>query len=46
SFSRTTFIVRWDLIMAMATIMIIPPMILFLLAREYITAGIKTTGLK
>ncbi|AIY86222.1 MULTISPECIES: carbohydrate ABC transporter permease [unclassified Thermotoga] len=46
SFSRTTFIVRWDLIMAMATIMIIPPMILFLVAREYITAGIKTTGLK
>lgn len=46
SFSRTTFIVRWDLIMAMATIMIIPPMIIFILAREYITAGIKTTGLK
>ncbi len=46
SFSRTTFIVRWDLIMAMATIMIIPPMIMFLLAREYITAGIKTTGLR
>ncbi len=46
SFSRTTFVVRWNLIMAMATVMLIPPMILFLVARRYITEGIKTTGLK
>lgn len=46
SFSRTTFVVRWDLIMAMATVMLIPPMTLFLVARQYITEGIKTTGLK
>ncbi len=46
SFSRTTFVVRWDLIMAMATVMLIPPMALFLVARRYITEGIKTTGLK
>ncbi|MCS7242964.1 MAG: carbohydrate ABC transporter permease [Candidatus Caldatribacterium sp.] len=46
SFSRTTFVVRWDLIMAMATVMLIPPMVLFLVARQYITEGIKTTGLK
>lgn len=46
SFSRTTFVVRWDLIMSMATVMLIPPMILFLLARKYVTEGIKTTGFK
>ncbi|WP_438317545.1 carbohydrate ABC transporter permease [Candidatus Caldatribacterium sp. SIUC1] len=46
SFSRTTFVVRWDLIMAMATIMLLLPMALFLLARQYITEGIKTTGFK
>lgn len=46
SFSRTTFVVQWDLIMAMATVMLIPPMALFLVARRYITEGIKTTGLK
>lgn len=46
SFSRTTFVVRWDLIMAMATVMLVPPMVLFLVARQYITEGIKTTGLK
>ncbi|MGB9858236.1 MAG: carbohydrate ABC transporter permease [Dictyoglomaceae bacterium] len=46
SFSRTTFIVRWDLLMAMATIMIIPPLILYLIARRYILEGIKTTGIR
>lgn len=46
SFSRTTFVVRWDLIMSMATVMLLPPMLLFLLARRYITEGIKTTGFK
>jgi len=40
------FIVRWDLLMAMATIMIIPPLLLYLFARRYITEGIKTTGIK
>lgn len=45
SFSRTTFVIRWDLIMAMATVMLIPPMVLFLVAHRYITEGIKTTGL-
>jgi len=46
SFSRTMFIVRWDLLMAMATIMIIPPLMLYLFARRYIVEGIKTTGIK
>ena len=46
SFSRTMFIVRWDLLMAMATIMIIPPIVLYLIARRYIVEGIKTTGIK
>jgi multiple sugar transport system permease protein len=46
SFSRTMFIVRWDLLMAMATIMIVPPIVLYLIARRYIVEGIKTTGIK
>ncbi|HOA98931.1 carbohydrate ABC transporter permease [Candidatus Sordicultor fermentans] len=46
SFSRTMFIVRWDLLMAMSTIMIVPPMILYLFTRRYIMEGIKTTGIK
>jgi multiple sugar transport system permease protein len=46
SFSRTMFIVRWDLLMAMATIMIIPPLIMYLIARRYIVEGIKTTGIR
>lgn len=46
SFSRTWFIVRWDLLMAMATVMIIPPLLLYVIARRYITEGIKTSGIK
>jgi multiple sugar transport system permease protein len=32
--------------MAAATLMIIPPMILYLTGSQYLTGGIKTTGLK
>jgi len=38
--------VQWNLQMAMSTLMIIPPMILYLVASRYIVQGIKATGLK
>lgn len=46
SFARTWFLMRWDLVMAIATLMIVPPLLLFIGGRRYITEGIKTTGLK
>lgn len=46
SFARTWFRMRWDLVMAIATLMIIPPLLIFVLGRRYITEGIKTTGFK
>lgn len=46
SFARTVFTIRWDLLMAMSTLMILPPLILYALGRRYITEGIKTSGLK
>jgi multiple sugar transport system permease protein len=46
SFARTWFRMRWDLVMAIATLMVIPPLLLFAVGRRYITEGIKTTGLK
>ena len=46
SFARTLFRMRWDLVMAIASLMLIPPLLLFALGRRYITEGIKTTGLK
>jgi len=36
----------WNLQMAMAVIMAIPPMILYLVANKYLVEGIKTSGLK
>ena len=38
--------VQWNLQMAMATMMVIPPMILYLFASRYIVQGIKATGQK
>jgi len=46
SFARTVFTIRWDWLMAMAVLMLIPPLVLFVLGRRYITEGIKTYGLK
>lgn len=46
SFSRTMFIPRWDLFMAMSSVMIIPPILLYLFAKRFIIEGIKTTGIK
>lgn len=41
-----TFVINWTSIMAASTLMIIPPMILYLAAGKYLTGGIKTSGLK
>jgi len=38
--------IQWNLQMAMATLMIIPPMLLYLVASKHIVQGIKSTGLK
>lgn len=46
SFARTMFTLRWDLLMAMSTIMIAPPLLLYVAGRRHITEGIKSTGLK
>ncbi|MCD6399607.1 carbohydrate ABC transporter permease [candidate division WOR-3 bacterium] len=46
SFARTLFRMRWDLVMTIASLMLIPPLLIFALGRRYITEGIKTTGLK
>lgn len=39
-------IVTWDKLMVVATLMIIPPMILYLTASKQLTEGIKTSGMK
>ncbi|WP_203247640.1 carbohydrate ABC transporter permease [Sporosarcina beigongshangi] len=41
-----TNVTAWNLQMAMAMIMAIPPMILYLFASRYLVEGIKTSGLK
>ena len=41
-----TFVINWASIMAAATLMIIPPMILYFCGSKYLVGGIKTTGLK
>lgn len=41
-----SFVVNWPSIMAASTLMIIPPMILYLFGSKYLTGGIKTTGMK
>ena len=44
--SGNAFVVNWPSIMTAASLMIIPPMILYLIAGKYLTGGIKTSGLK
>ena len=39
-------LVQWNLQMAMAMLMAIPPMLLYLVASRYLTQGIKATGIK
>ncbi len=45
-FGSSLSIVAWDLLMACATIMIIPPIILYLSGSKYLIEGIKTSGMK
>ena len=44
--SRNTFVISWPTIMAAATLMIFPPMLLYLFGSKYLVGGIKTGGLK
>lgn len=40
------FVINWSTIMAASTLMIIPPMLLYLFGSSYLVEGIKTSGLK
>ena len=40
------FVVSWPTIMAASSLMIIPPMLLYLLGSKYLVEGIKTSGIK
>jgi multiple sugar transport system permease protein len=37
---------QWELLMAAATVILVPPMILFLLGQKYFIQGIAITGMK
>jgi multiple sugar transport system permease protein len=41
-----TNLTAWNLQMAMAMIMAVPPMVLYLFANKFLVAGMKTSGLK
>lgn len=45
-FTGNAQLVTWDKLMVVATLMIIPPMILYLCAQKQLTEGIKTSGMK
>lgn len=40
------FVINWPSIMAAATLMIIPPMLLYFFGNQFLVGGIKTSGLK
>ena len=44
--TNNAFLINWPSIMAVSTLMIIPPMILYLFGNRFLVGGIKTTGLK
>ena len=44
--SGNAFVINWPSIMAACTLMIIPPMILYLCGSRFLVEGIKTSGLK
>ncbi|MGN1140302.1 MAG: carbohydrate ABC transporter permease [Oliverpabstia sp.] len=44
--SGNAFVINWPSIMAVATLMIIPPMLLYFFGNQFLVGGIKTTGLK
>lgn len=41
-----SFVVSWPTIMAASTLMIIPPMLLYLFGSKYLVEGVKTSGIK
>jgi len=45
-FTGNAQLVTWDKLMVVTTLMIIPPMILYLCASKQLTEGIKTSGMK
>jgi multiple sugar transport system permease protein len=45
-FNGNLNIVSWNILMAVSTILIIPPMLLYLLASKSLVEGIKTSGMK
>lgn len=44
--SGSTIVINWPSIMAASTLMIIPPMVLYLFGSRFLVEGIKTSGLK
>lgn len=44
--SGNAFVINWPSIMAVSTLMIIPPMLLYIFGNRFLVGGIKTTGLK
>ncbi len=44
--SGNAFVINWPSIMAASTLMILPPMLLYLFGSKYLVEGIKTSGLK
>ena len=44
--SGNAFVINWPSIMAASSLMIVPPMVLYLFGNKYLVGGIKTSGLK
>lgn len=44
--SGNAFVINWTSIMAASTLMILPPMLLYLFGSKFLVEGIKTSGLK
>lgn len=44
--SGNAFVINWPSIMAASTLMILPPMLLYLFGSKFLVEGIKTTGMK
>lgn len=44
--SGNAFVINWPSIMAVSTLMIVPPMLLYIFGNKFLVGGIKTTGLK
>ncbi len=44
--SGNAFVINWPSIMAASTLMILPPMLLYLFGSRFLVEGIKTSGLK